>query len=108
MASKSAFITTLVIFVLASFSAGLVIGVSIGRSEKVPAQANAENTAKDIPKPPDKDKETTDKGGQDNAKVPKEDPEAPDFSLEDPGTGETVELEEYSGSYLLLMITTTT
>jgi hypothetical protein len=35
-------------------------------------------------------------------------PQAPDFELEEPGTGETVALSGFAGSDLVFLITTTT
>jgi hypothetical protein len=97
MSSRRAYLTSLVVFVVAAFFTGLVTGVNYGRSSSLPAQTGAAGE--------DEGNGGTGTTGQ---KAPQDYPEAPDFELEEPGTGETVELAGFAGSNLVLFISTTT
>jgi hypothetical protein len=101
MSTRGTYITTLAVFVTAAFFIGLVTGVNWTRGEKqvTPACTLDTNTG-----PAD---QNAGKGPNNNAEqpVPKE---APDFSLVDPETGETVELKDFAGSDILLFVSTVT
>jgi len=101
MASRGTYITSLVILVIAAFSTGLVAGVNIGRSASPPEEVCEQNPVGKTPKP-------AEGSGNDNEKAPAEYPQTPDFELVELETGEPVDLKAFSGSHMLLFISTTT
>jgi hypothetical protein len=101
MSTGGRYATSLVIFVVAAFTAGLVIGVNIGRSDTPPEQAHERERGADTQEPV---KVTNSGQGEDPAQYKK----APDFELVELESGEPVELKDFSGSNLMLFIATTT
>lgn len=86
MATRTTYVTSLVIFVVVSFFVGLVAGINIGRDSAGPVQACAENG------------EEPEEAGL---------PKAADFVLEDFKSGDSFGIEDFASSNLLLYVSTT-
>ena len=101
MASRTTYVTSLVVFVIAAFSVGLVAGVNIGRRDVPPEQEGKPVPGVEKPQP-------VENPGNGTGKAPTEYPQAPDFELVELESGETVTLKDFSGSHVALLVCTTT
>jgi hypothetical protein len=86
MSARTTHVTSLVIFVAASFFIGLVAGINIGRGSAGPAKVCAENGEKPV-----------------EEGLPK----ASEFILEDFKSGDTYSLKDFADSNLVLYVSTT-
>lgn len=102
MSEKRTHLTSIVVFAVAAFFVGLIIGVNCTPRDSAgpvstPVPTRAEDPGEKLPAT----------GG--NAQKPAASyPEAPEFSLVTLETGETVELADFAGSHLVLFVSTTT
>jgi peroxiredoxin len=104
MAGRGTYVCSMVVFIAAAFSVGLVAGVNIAKPEKQAAQpCPLENQKPDGGKG-DSGKQQPEGGPE--AAAPAY-PAAPGFALTGVETGEAISLEDLAGSNVLMLIATT-